>query len=287
MKVNNQKKRREADLIIISDVHLGSYGCHSEELVKYLKSVRPKTLVLNGDLLDIWQFKKYYWPETHMEVLKCILGMLSNGTSVYYLTGNHDEMLRKFSPFGLGNFQLLDKLVLNIDGKKAWIFHGDVFDVTMHYSKFVAKLGGKGYNFLILLNKWVNAAWMRMGHERMSFSRRIKNGVKSAVKFVSNFEMTASDLAIEKGYDYVICGHIHRPNIKKITNSNGSVIYMNSGDWVEHLSALEYKDGKWSVYQHMSDVVFDDIPDSFGIFDDSLVSETLHTSNGQVYQELQ
>ncbi len=244
------KNRREIDLVVLSDVHLGSYGCHAGELVTYLKSIQPGTLVVNGDLVDIWQFKKHYWPDAHMQVLKCLMSMLTKGTTIYYLTGNHDEMLRKYSPFRLGNFHLVDKLVLNIDGKKAWIFHGDVFDVTMKHSKWVAKLGGKGYNLLIRLNKIINYVSMRTGRGRMSFSRRIKNSVKTAVKFISNFEQTATGLAIENEYDYVICGHIHRPNIEMFTNAKGSVTYLNSGDWVENLTALEYKERTWSIYRH-------------------------------------
>ncbi|MDG5767001.1 UDP-2,3-diacylglucosamine diphosphatase [Balneolales bacterium ANBcel1] len=247
------ENRRNVDIVVLSDVHLGSFGCHSAELVAYLKSIKPRIIVLNGDLLDVWQFKKYYWPDTHMEVLKCIMGMLGDGTRVYYLTGNHDELLRKYSPFRLGGFHLADKVVLNIDGKKAWIFHGDVFDVTMQYSKFIAKLGGRGYNLLILLNKMINYVTMRTGKGRMSFSKRIKDSVKTAVKFISRFEITATDLAIEKGYDYVICGHIHRPNIETFTNKKGTVTYLNSGDWVENLTALEYHEKKWSIYRYPLD----------------------------------
>ncbi|MFO8029284.1 MAG: UDP-2,3-diacylglucosamine diphosphatase [Cyclonatronaceae bacterium] len=245
-------KRRKPDLVVLSDVHLGSYGCHAAELITYLKSIQPRVLVLNGDLVDIWQFRKSYWPDDHMNVLRCLMSMLGKGTTIYYLTGNHDEMLRKYSPFRLGNFHLVDKLVLNINGSKAWIFHGDVFDVTMKYSKWVAKLGGKGYNLLILLNKMINYASVRAGKGRMSFSRRIKNSVKTAVKFISNFEQTATDLAIENGYHYVICGHIHRPNIKEFRTDKGSVTYLNSGDWVENLTALEYVNGNWSLFQYPS-----------------------------------
>ena len=244
------RNERRLDLVVLSDLHLGSYGCHADELVAYLKSIRPNILILNGDLVDIWQFKKNYWPDSHMKVLKCLMSMLTHGTTIYYVTGNHDEMLRKYSPFRLGHFHLVDKLVLDIDGKKAWIFHGDVFDVTMKYSKWIAKLGSKGYDLLIRLNKLINYFSMQAGRGRMSFSRRIKDSVKIAVKFISNFELTATGLAIEKQYQYVICGHIHRPNIEVFSNERGTVTYMNSGDWVENLTALEYNDRKWSIYRH-------------------------------------
>jgi UDP-2,3-diacylglucosamine pyrophosphatase LpxH len=242
--------KRRVDLVVISDVHLGTYGCHAVELNRYLKSIRPGILILNGDIMDMWQFKKYYWPDSHMKVLKTITSLLSKGTVVYYLTGNHDENLRKFSEFKLGNFHLRDKLLIQLNGKTAWFFHGDVFDVTMRYSKTVAKLGGFGYDLLILLNRMVNFISCRLGRGKMSFSKSIKDGVKSAVKFIDDFENTATDLAIENGYEYVVCGHIHRPVIKRSVNGKGSVTYLNSGDWVENLTSLEYHDGEWVLYRY-------------------------------------
>src|SRR6185437_13517310 len=199
--------KREVDIVVISDVHLGTYGCHAKELLKYLKSIKPKMLILNGDVIDIWQFSKSYWPETHMKVLRRILKFVTDGVPVYYLTGNHDEMLRKFADFNLGSFQLVNKVVLNIDGKKAWIFHGDVFDVTMKYSKWLAKLGAIGYDTLILINSAVNAILKFFGRGKISLSKRVKDSVKQAVKFINEFEKTAAGIAIENGYDYVVCGH--------------------------------------------------------------------------------
>lgn len=243
------EKKREPEIIVISDVHLGTIGCHAKELNLYLKSVKPKILILNGDILDMWQFKKYYFPESHMKILKRVLSLLSKGTTVYYLTGNHDESLRRFSDFSLGNFHLKDKLLLNLDGKKAWFFHGDIFDITMKYSKWVAKLGSIGYSLLILLNRFVNFISVRMGRGKLSISKRIKDSVKTAVKFTSDFEMTSIDLAIDNGYDYVVCGHIHRPNITDFSNEKGNVTYLNSGDWIENLTALEYENGEWNMFK--------------------------------------
>jgi UDP-2,3-diacylglucosamine pyrophosphatase LpxH len=245
--------KREVDIVIISDVHLGTYGCHAKELLKYLKSVKPKMLILNGDIIDIWQFSKSYWPETHMKVVRRILKFVTEGVPVYYLTGNHDEMLRKFSDFNLGTFQLLDKIVLNIDGKKAWIFHGDVFDVTMQHSKWLAKMGAVGYDTLILINSMTNWLLTAMGRPKMSFSQKIKAKFKDAVKFINQFEQTAADLAVEKAYTYVICGHIHHAEIREIqsTAKTGSVLYLNSGDWVESLTALEYNNNEWKVFKYL------------------------------------
>ena len=168
-----------------------------------------------------------------------------------YITGNHDEALRKYSDFILGNLELVDKLILDLDGKKTWIFHGDVFDSsTKGYAKILAKLGGKGYDLLILINSFVNWILTSLGREKRSFSKTIKNSVKKAVSFISNFETTAAEIAIEKKYSYVICGHIHMPQKKIVRNEYGEVLYLNSGDWIENLTALEYKKEKWKIYQY-------------------------------------
>ncbi len=244
--------KREVDIVVISDVHLGTYGCHAKELLKYLKSIKPKQLILNGDIIDIWQFSKSYWPESHTKVIRRILKFVTEGVPVYYLTGNHDEILRKFADFDLGAFQLKNKLLLNVDGKKAWIFHGDVFDVTMQHSKWLAKMGAVGYDTLILINSLTNWLLTKVGRPKMSFSQKIKGKFKDAVKFINQFEQTAADLAIEKNYDYVICGHIHQAEIRTMiaTDNAGSVLYLNSGDWVESLSALEYKNRLWTVFKY-------------------------------------
>lgn len=246
------KGKRKIPLVVISDVHLGTYGCQAKELLQYLKSIQPQILILNGDIIDIWNFSKSYFPVAHRNVLRHIIKLSNLGTRVIYITGNHDEALRKYSDFVLGNFELVDKLILEIDGKKTWFFHGDVFDSsTRGYAKILAKLGGKGYDLLILINSCIN--WFRtvLGREKRSYSKTIKDSVKKAVAFVSNFETTAAEIAIEKGYSYVVCGHIHKPQMKTIENEHGKVTYLNSGDWVENMTSLEYKKGKWSIYQYV------------------------------------
>jgi UDP-2,3-diacylglucosamine pyrophosphatase LpxH len=248
-------EKRKLEYVVISDIHLGTYGCKATELLNYLKTIEPKVLILNGDIIDIWQFNKRYFPKAHMNVIKHITSLLSKGTDVHYITGNHDEMLRKFKGFQLGNFKILNKLILTIDDKKAWIFHGDVFDVTMKHSKWLAKLGGKSYDMLIILNTFINWMSKLFGYGKLSLSKKIKNSVKSAVKFINNFEETASDIAIDNKYDYVICGHIHQPEIREISNLKGSTTYLNSGDWIENLTALEYKNNKWSLYEYAKDEI--------------------------------
>ncbi len=245
--------KRKIEVAVISDVHLGTYGCHARELVTYLNSIEPKKLILNGDIIDAWQFSKRYFPPTHMQVIKKIMDMASQGTEVIYITGNHDEILRKFSDVSVGNISIVNKKVLQLDGKKAWIFHGDVFDVSVQNAKWLAKLGGYGYDILILLNRLVNWCLQKLGREKYSLSKKIKNSVKRAVKFINDFETTASDIAIENGYDYVVCGHIHQPKIEIKENKSGKTIYLNSGDWVENFTALEYQFKRWKIYRYNED----------------------------------
>lgn len=249
----NPSSPRKVEVLVLSDIHLGTYGCHAKELNRYLKSIDPEMVILNGDIIDMWQFSKRYWPKEHMKVIKRLVKYVSEGKRVFYITGNHDEMLRKFTDFELGTLTLTDKLLIDLDGKRTWIFHGDVFDVSMQYSKWLAKLGGKGYDLLILINRATNFISEGLGKGRISLSKRVKDGVKKAVKFVSDFEKIAADIAIDNRFDTVICGHIHQPQQRIIQNSKGEVLYLNSGDWIENLTALEYNRGEWKIYDYYSD----------------------------------
>lgn len=194
-----------------------------------------------------------------MKVVKHIMHWISKGKKVYYVTGNHDEMLRKFAGFKIGSFSIVNKLVLELDdNKKAWIFHGDVFDVTMQHSKWLAKLGAIGYDSLIIINSVVNFISEKIFRQgKISLSKRIKNSVKSAVKFINNFEQVSADIGINNNYDYVVCGHIHQPGMREISNAQGSIMYLNSGDWIENLTSLEYHEGKWDVYKFAEDGLID------------------------------
>jgi UDP-2,3-diacylglucosamine pyrophosphatase LpxH len=243
-------EKRSLDVVVISDLHLGSYGCRAKELVSYLKSIAPNILILNGDIIDCWQFSKHFFPPTHMQVIKEVMQMITRGTRVFYITGNHDEMMRKYSDTQIGNFTLTDKLVLEIDNKMTWVFHGDVFDnTTRNSAKFLAKLGSKGYNLLIRFNRLINFLLKLVGQERVSISKMVMAGVNKAVSKINDFETIAAELAIEKKYDFVICGHIHKPQKRVVENEKGKVTYLNSGDWVEHCTALEYKQNEWSIYE--------------------------------------
>jgi UDP-2,3-diacylglucosamine pyrophosphatase LpxH len=244
-------EKRPLDVVVLSDVHLGTYGCKAKELVNYLRSISPSMLILNGDIIDAWQFSKRYFPASHMMVIKEIMQIITAGTRVFYITGNHDEIMRRYSDIQVGNFTLTDKLVLEIDNKMTWIFHGDVFDnTTKGGAKILAKLGSSGYGMLILLNRLINFILKSLGQERVSISKKVMAGVNKAVSKVNDFEQIAAELAIEKKYDYVICGHIHQPQQRVVETKAGSVTYLNSGDWVEHLTALEYRLNEWRLFSY-------------------------------------
>ena len=247
--------KRHVELVVLSDLHLGTYGCQAKQLQNYLKTIDPEMLVLNGDIIDIWNFSKSYFPKSHIQVLRQIIRMTEKGTKTYYLTGNHDEALRKYSGTVIGNFVLEDKLILELDGKKIWLFHGDIFDTTTKgWARILAKLGGKGYDILIWTNRLINDLLQYFGREKISFSKRVKSSVKKAVKWISNFETTAAALAIDQKFDTVICGHIHQPQDRIIQLEHGSVHYLNSGDWVENCTALEYNDRQWTLYKYPDNI---------------------------------
>ena len=244
--------KREVEICVISDIHLGSYGCHAEELNNYIKSIKPKILILNGDVFDGYVFNRKYFPKSHFEFIRNVLTLIKKGTEVYYITGNHDEFMRNFDEMSMLNLHKLDKLVLTIDDKNYWFFHGDVFDISMQggIGKMLAKIGGQAYDLLIYINKWINKFLKVIGKSPYSLSKKVKDSVKKAVVYVRNYEEMSCEHAIKQGYDYVVNGHIHQPSIRNFKNNEGSVIYMNSGDWIENLTSLEYQDGKWSIYKY-------------------------------------
>jgi UDP-2,3-diacylglucosamine pyrophosphatase LpxH len=246
---------RNIDVLVLSDIHLGTYGCHAKELLKYLKTVRPQKVILNGDIIDIWQFSKKYWPKSHMKVIKKFVKYITNEIPVYYITGNHDEMLRKFTDFDLGSFHLRNELVLTLDGKKTWFFHGDLVDVSMRYSKMLAKIGGKSYDMLVLVNRAINYLFSKKEANKIQFSKHIKQSVKRAIKFISDYEKVSVEIAAAKKYDAVVCGHIHQPKIQEYELNNEIITYINSGDWVESLTSLEYYDGRWHLYKYIQDPI--------------------------------
>jgi UDP-2,3-diacylglucosamine pyrophosphatase LpxH len=242
--------KRSVDIVVISDTHLGTYDCHAKELLEYLNDVNPKILVLNGDIIDFWAGKKWTWRPTHTHVIQKILELVASGTMVYYVIGNHDEGLRKLPTVGLGNLHLCNDLTLELENQKVWFIHGDIFDLVVLHAKWLSKLGTFWYNLLILFNGLVNWMLISLGGERISLAKRVKTGVKLAVKYMSDFERAAAETAISRGYEYIVCGHIHQPDIKRFAVRKREVVYLNSGDWVENLSALEYHAGAWTIFRY-------------------------------------
>ena len=242
--------KRNLDILVISDLHLGTYGSEADEVLAYLDSINADKIVINGDFVDIMLFNKRFWPSSHMRVIKYFLDLISKGKEIYYVTGNHDELMRKFLNFKIQNFKIVNQIVLDTDDGKVWIFHGDVFDFSIQ-TQWLTKLAGFLYDYMIIFNSWINKKIMRpLGQKRLNFSKTIKLNVKTAVQYFANFEMKAAEVAQKNGYKYVVCGHIHTPKIESFNINGEQVIYMNSGDWLESLSSLEYVDNKWSIYTH-------------------------------------
>lgn len=275
-KIMNNKIVRQIDILVLSDIHLGTYGCHAKELLNYLKTVDPKIVILNGDIIDIWQFSKRYWPKSHMKILKKIISYTTREIPVYYITGNHDELLRKFTDFNLGSFYLLNELELVINGKKTWFIHGDYFDISMRYSKSLAKIGGKSYDLLILLNRLMNNTFKK----NFSMSKTIKQSVKKAIKYISDFEKLAVEFAAKKNCEVVCNGHIHNAKIHSYDYKESEILYLNSGDWVESLTSLEFYNGEWHLYKYQSDplvrLIYDDIEEDFEVNNEREINPYQH-----------
>jgi len=242
--------KRNLDILVISDLHLGTYGSEADEVLAYLNTIDADKIVINGDFVDIMLFNKRFWPSSHMKVVKYFLDLISQGKEIYYVTGNHDELMRKFLNFRIQNFKILNQVVLDTNEGKVWIFHGDVFDFSIQ-TGWLTKLAGFLYDYMIMFNSWINKKIMRpLGRKRLNLSKSIKANVKTAVQYFANFEMKAAKIAQKNGYKYVVCGHIHTPKIESFDINGEEIIYMNSGDWLESLSSLEYVDNKWSIYMH-------------------------------------
>lgn len=232
--------------IIVSDVHLGTNGSKAKEIGNFLKNYTCDRLILNGDIIDGWQLKKYgRWKKQHTKFFKRILQLIERcNTEVIYLRGNHDDFLDQIIPIRFGNIKVQRDYILHSGIKKYYVVHGDVFDSITSKLKWIAKLGDIGYTFLLWINHRYNNYRIKRGLPYYSLSQVVKQKVKTAVSYISDFEKQISILARIKKCDGIICGHIHQPAIKILDG----VVYMNSGDWVETLSALvEDYDGKWEI----------------------------------------
>ena len=233
--------------IVISDLHLGTNGSKAKELVRFLKIHSCEKLILNGDIIDGWQLKKYgVWKKKHTKFIRQVMKMIDNDdTQVIYTRGNHDDFLDNFLPLKIGkNFSIVLEHIHYSNGKRYLVTHGDVFDSITTNMKWLSKLGDIGYTFLLWLNKVYNNYRTRKGLPYYSLSQKIKSKAKSVVNFISDFEQELVNYATDKKCEGVICGHIHQPAIKMY----GNIEYLNSGDWVESLSALvEDFEGEWSL----------------------------------------
>ena len=249
--------------IFISDVHLGTKDCKAEQLNNFLKHNTCETLYLVGDIIDAWKIKqnKWRWKQSHTNVVRRILGHAKRGTKVVYIIGNHDEFLRPYLQYGLG-FGMVEMTNqcehIGADGKHYLVTHGDLFDGITRLAPWLSILGDKAYDFILSINNRFNWILHRMGIGYFSLSSFLKRKVKKAVDFMFQFEKNLAAHCKKKGFDGVICGHIHHAEIKEIDG----VTYMNDGDWVESLTALvEHHDGRWEIvtWTQETDNVVDDI----------------------------
>jgi UDP-2,3-diacylglucosamine pyrophosphatase LpxH len=276
-------KKRNLKAVVISDAHLGTYSSKANQLYSYLKTIQPENLVLNGDIVDVWRFSRRYFPTSHLRVIRYLFKLAEKGTRIIFIPGNHDEVGRRFTGVDFGHFKIDNKVVLTLDGKSTWIFHGDVFDVVMHHSKWMAKMGAIGYGILSGFNRFVNSFLQLFGKSPVSLAAKIKDKVKGGKKeAVTDFEAMVARLAIRKGYHYVICGHIHRPAKKRIKSASGAITYLNSGDWVDHMTALEYEKNDWHLryWDQDSDGIAEDTAE------EEILSETLEDVFTRAFREV-
>lgn len=231
--------------VFISDTHLGTRGCRAEFLADFLKSVTCENLFLVGDIIDGWRLRRsWFWDHHHDEVLRLILRAARGGTNVIYVPGNHDEMMRKYIPLGVevcGVKMQMEAEHTTADGKRLLITHGDAFDSVVRHAKILALLGDWAYTVALGINRYFNNIRVKLGYPYWSLSAWLKLQVKEAVKAIDRFEGALADDARSRGFDGVVCGHIHHAEMRMV---NG-IMYLNDGDWVESCTALvEHRDGK-------------------------------------------
>jgi len=250
--------------IWISDIHLGTSGCQANYLLDFLKHNDAQTFYLVGDIIDGWRLKKsWYWPQAHNDVIQKLLRKVRKGAEVFYIPGNHDEVARQFIGMSFGEIQIQNEMIhVTADGKRLWITHGDLFDSVMQYAKWLAYLGDTAYTCILVINRWFNNIRIKLGFQYWSLSQYLKHKVKNAVSFIADFEAIMAREARKRKCDGVVCGHIHKAEIRDIDG----LLYCNDGDWVESLTALvETFDGElkiihWPhILQGSEEMVFESI----------------------------
>ena len=232
--------------IWISDLHLGSPACQADRLLDFLRHTDSERLYLVGDIIDGWQLRRrWFWPQAHNDVVQKILRKARKGTNVVYIPGNHDSFGRHFLEHSFGGIELRDEAVhVTADGRRLLVVHGDLFDGVIQYAKWLAFVGDRLYLITLELNRWFNALRARLGFRYWSLSQFLKHKVKNAVNYISDFEIAVAQEARRRGVDGVVCGHIHKAEMRTI----GGVLYCNDGDWVESLTALvEDTQGQLSI----------------------------------------
>jgi UDP-2,3-diacylglucosamine pyrophosphatase LpxH len=222
--------------IFLSDIHLGTAGCKAEHLLDFLRHNESEDLFLVGDIIDGWALRsRFYWPQSHNDVIQKILRKARKGTRVIYVPGNHDEVARQFCGLKFGDVSICAESEYQLrDGRRLWVVHGDLADGVIRHAKWLAHLGDALYDWILWLNRHLNNLRARMGFGYWSLSQYLKYKVKNAVSFITDFEQVLVREARRRGYDGVICGHIHHAQIRTVDGA----LYVNDGDWVESLSAL-------------------------------------------------
>ncbi len=222
--------------VFISDIHLGFRGCRADLLLEFLHHVEMDCLCLVGDIIDVWSMKKtLFWPQSHNNVLRTILGKSKRGTKVVFVPGNHDEVFREFDGAVFGNLEIHRQYIhRGADGRRMLVLHGDEFDSVVKCSPWLARLGSGLYDGLLAINPHVNRVRQLFGLGHWSLSSYLKSKAKSAMQYIGSFEDAVAAAARRAGVDAVICGHIHRAEIRDI----GGVLYCNDGDWVESCTSL-------------------------------------------------
>ncbi len=232
--------------IWISDVHLGTRGCKAGFLLDFLRHAESDYLYLVGDIVDGWRLKRsWYWNQLHNDVVQKLLRKARKGTKVVYIPGNHDEMLRDYLDLHFGGVHVVGEAMHSTaDGKRLLVIHGDAFDGVVRYARWLAFLGDRAYNAALVLNHWFNKARLALGYPYWSLSAYLKHRVKNAVRYISDYEHAVAAEARRRGADGVVCGHIHRAEIRTIDG----ILYCNDGDWVESCTALvEHLDGRLEI----------------------------------------
>ena len=240
--IDGELLRKRYRTIFISDLHLGTPGCQANALLEFLKAHPSDNLYLVGDIIDGWQLRrKWYWPQAHNDVVQKLLKRARKGCRVVFVPGNHDEFAREFIGHRFGDIEVMEEAVhITADGRQLWVIHGDYFDAVVQCARWLAIVGDNLYEFTLKLNRYLNSLRARMGLPYWSLSAYLKQKVKSALNYVTDFEVAVANEARNRGHQGVVCGHIHRAEMRDI----GGVLYCNDGDWVESRTALvEHFDG--------------------------------------------